>query len=890
MPNPEFSSEDVHGDGHASAEREEHGELRALIDAIAAQLTDATHRQSETLSEMQDRVATMGREAEALRDHIPERFAPAFEHIESGVAELARRLARANAPEVTAQHQPVYAHRQTQEAVTDLGAWDRQSAEALSHVYEADAVDSVAGSPSVITGPGASPAHIDQAWFEARFAEIAAGVEQSLAEIRPDRGFHAIGERLDQFEQQFTRMLEGAVTRADLDAVRSIEEHIGEVVNHLVQTHDQLARLNVIEEQLAAITHTLSIGQDRGRSELHSATDLPAGLDVGEIARAAAEHAATRFADMAPTSNDAVSELRPLIERMMEESRSGGENTSALLDTLQQAMIRLLDRVDAIELAQRSDVLRSRPFGEAYEARHQDPELRFPMSESDLASPRGASVSAHVPEMIPAERAQPSPSIESDNAAEAELSKNEKLRQDFIAEARRAKMRLSSASDDDIVISSPSDSGAFMMSSPSDATRGHQGSKPIRPAASRSKASGPSGPSPRLIVLAVAVVLGLGGLWLTSDSAPHGVSQPPATTAIPGRDENAISGANAKPGADDKGIGHSPDAAPREDALPKGNQQGQLSPGGDTRDAHTNVSMLGVAVDTGVPVTASSMEQAHRHQAMADMSGRLGDAASRDNPPGLVPASMVPTEAETEGVRAPAVNGAAGAATPSTPFDLPVATVGPLSLRLAAANGDPSAQFEVGARLAEGKGTPQNFKEAAMWYQRSAEQGLAQAEYRLGTFYERGLGVKADRALAEALYKRAAEQGNIKAMHNLAVLSANQTDQSPDYATAAQWFEQAAQRGLADSQFNLAILYENGLGVGRDLKQAYMWISLAAREKDTDAARRKSILRGKLTADELAAAERMVGAWKPVPFDRGVNDARTAGEEWKRNPKNGVSG
>jgi localization factor PodJL len=69
-----------------------------------------------------------------------------------------------------------------------------------------------------------------------------------------------------------------------------------------------------------------------------------------------------------------------------------------------------------------------------------------------------------------------------------------------------------------------------------------------------------------------------------------------------------------------------------------------------------------------------------------------------------------------------------------------------------------------------------------------------------------------------------------------------------------------------------------------------MWISLAAREKDTDAARRKSILRGKLTADELAAAERMVGAWKPVPFDRGVNDARTAGEEWKRNPKNGVSG
>ena len=44
--------------------------------------------------------------------------------------------------------------------------------------------------------------------------------------------------------------------------------------------------------------------------------------------------------------------------RMMEENRSGGENTSALLDTLQQAMIRLLDRVDEIELAQRNAVAR----------------------------------------------------------------------------------------------------------------------------------------------------------------------------------------------------------------------------------------------------------------------------------------------------------------------------------------------------------------------------------------------------------------------------------------------------------------------------------------------------------------------------------------------------
>ena len=141
-----------------------------------------------------------------------------------------------------------------------------------------------------------------------------------------------------------------------------------------------------------------------------------------------------------------------------------------------------------------------------------------------------------------------------------------------------------------------------------------------------------------------------------------------------------------------------------------------------------------------------------------------------------------------------------------------------------------------------------------------------------------------------AWYKRAADQGNIKAMHNLAVLSANQSDQSPDYTTAAQWFTEAANRGLVDSQFNLAVLYENGLGVTRDLKQAFMWLSLAARDGDADAVRRRDILRGKLTADEMVAAERMLAGWKAIPVDLAVNDARTAGEAWKKNPKNGVDG
>lgn len=876
MPNPGLSSEEFSGEGQAFPDRvEEHGELKALIDAIATQLSDATRRHSETLSEMQDRIATMGREAEALRDHIPEEFAPTFEHIEAGVVELAKRLAKANDSDIAGQQG---------------SPWDRESAEALTHVYESHATGTASRSSSAGAERAFPHANIDQAWFETRFAGIAREIEQSLAEIRPDREFRAIGERLDQFEQQLTGMLGNVATRADLDAVRLIEEHIGEVVNHLVETHDQLTRLSAIEEQLTAITRTLSEEQGRAHFEPQSTTDVSPGLDVGEIARAVAEHTAMRFADMAPASTDAVGELRPLIERMMEENRNGGENTAALLDTLQQAMIRLLDRVDALEFAQRDNTpMHAASFGSAYEARRREPEAPFPapLFDSDLSGSGSASVPPPPPEVLSAESAPPAYSFEREELVETVTRKNERLRQDFIAEARRAKMRLSSASDDEIVVTSPSDSGSFTMSS-SDAARGPHGSRPVRHAAARSKASGPSGPSPRLIVLAVAAVLALGGLWYTVGT---GAQKPVAGSSsslqpaakVQGHDGKSGSGRTEQSGGESDGTGQAPGAGSH------GDQQGQLTPNGT--GANTNVSMLGVAVDLNEPVTAASMEKAQRHQAMAAISGKLGDAAARDNNAALVPASMVPTEAETEGLNAPAAGDASPSDTVrSTHFDIPVASVGPLSLRLAAANGDPSAEFEVGARLAEGKGTPQNFKEAAKWYQRSADQGLAQAQYRLGTFYERGLGVKADRAQAETLYKRAADQGNVKAMHNLAVLSTNQTDQSPDYTTAAQWFEQAAKRGLTDSQFNLAILYENGLGVKKDLQQAYMWISLAARNNDTEAVRRKGILRGKLTADDLAAAERMISAWKPMPVDHGANDARMAGEEWKRNPKNGVAG
>lgn len=920
MSNPELSSDDdLRGSPEALGGEDGHGELKLLIDAIAEQLTDADRRHTATLGEMRSRIATMGRETETLRHHVPTQFTSAFDLIESGVAELAKRLATADSATASksANELAVEGHIQTGArgfvsgsplpgySEEGSGPWDREAAEALTRLYESAAANFAAASSGMTSAAGAEAgaASIDQLWLDSRFAEIAKGIEQSLAEIRPDRGFNNIGQRLDQFEQQFAKMFEGIATRADFEAVHLIESHVGEVVNHLVQTQDQLSRLNVIEGQLASITRSLADTQDGSGSVLQHSR-APQSIDVEAIAREAAEQTAMRFAEMASASGDPVRELRPLLERMISERQHGEENIAALLDTLQQAMIRLLDRVDAIEMGQYHNNASARLGQYEYDARREmDPRSEAEDHVSDAYDGGEPAFNEDVVEDVAVNSYAPSYDIERlSEASQPGQRSNEQLRQDYIAEARRAKMRLAAAAaEDDIVITSPSETGAFSMSS-SDAVRGPYGSKPIRPAAGRSKAAGPSGPSPRLVVLAVAALLALGGLWYTLGEAPKSTvgqssslapsaGQPvtPAAAAEPTSGNTGEAQPTEQPGAKNTSAQPSPAAGPRSDATPQSEGQGKAVHS-TSNGPRTTLPMLGVAVDLGDPVTEASMKRAERHQAMAAISGKLGAAAARESNPALVPASIVPTEAETEGSSVPSSPKAVPRVVSSTGLDLPPARVGPLSLRLAAAKGDPSAEFEVGARLAEDKGNPQSFKEAAKWYTRSADQGFAPAEYRLGALYERGLGLKADRALAAAWYRRAADQGNVKAMHNLAVLSANQTDQSPDYTTAAQWFEQAASRGLADSEFNLAILYENGLGVKRDLKQAYMWISLAAQSKDADAVRRRDILRGKLTADEIAAAERMIAAWKPIPVNRAVNDARVAGQEWKNNPKNGIPG
>jgi len=192
-------------------------------------------------------------------------------------------------------------------------------------------------------------------------------------------------------------------------------------------------------------------------------------------------------------------------------------------------------------------------------------------------------------------------------------------------------------------------------------------------------------------------------------------------------------------------------------------------------------------------------------------------------------------------------------------------TIGAPLLRAAALRGDATAAYEVAMRFADGKGVPQNYDEAAKWFDRAAQAGVIPAIFRLGTFYEKGLSVKKDVDIARRYYLQAAERGNAKAMHNLAVLDADGGGKGANYKSAAQWFRKAADRGVADSQFNLGILYARGIGVEQNLAESYKWFTLAAAQGDSDAATKRDDVAKRLDAQSLAAAKLAIQTFSAEP-------------------------
>jgi TPR repeat protein len=66
------------------------------------------------------------------------------------------------------------------------------------------------------------------------------------------------------------------------------------------------------------------------------------------------------------------------------------------------------------------------------------------------------------------------------------------------------------------------------------------------------------------------------------------------------------------------------------------------------------------------------------------------------------------------------------------------------ALLVKANTGDASAQYDLGYAYEKGKGAPQDYAQAADWYEKAALQGYAAAQGALGLLYEHNEGIPQD--------------------------------------------------------------------------------------------------------------------------------------------------
>ena len=101
---------------------------------------------------------------------------------------------------------------------------------------------------------------------------------------------------------------------------------------------------------------------------------------------------------------------------------------------------------------------------------------------------------------------------------------------------------------------------------------------------------------------------------------------------------------------------------------------------------------------------------------------------------------------------------------------------------MAADQGNPEAQCQLGLMVAQGLGVEQNFEEAVRWCSLSAARGNVQAQFNLAYFYAHGEGVEQDKLLAYMWTRISDKSGYLYAKQNLPLIAATLTEHDIDMA------------------------------------------------------------------------------------------------------------
>ena len=110
---------------------------------------------------------------------------------------------------------------------------------------------------------------------------------------------------------------------------------------------------------------------------------------------------------------------------------------------------------------------------------------------------------------------------------------------------------------------------------------------------------------------------------------------------------------------------------------------------------------------------------------------------------------------------------------------------------------------QCGEAYERGDGTPQDYKQAAFFFRKGADQGDVLSQDHLGWLYLQGWGVQYDPVQSAYWVKKSAEQGDTWAQRVLGLMYENATGVPQDDFQAADWLEKAAAQGDQIAQESL---------------------------------------------------------------------------------------
>lgn len=147
-------------------------------------------------------------------------------------------------------------------------------------------------------------------------------------------------------------------------------------------------------------------------------------------------------------------------------------------------------------------------------------------------------------------------------------------------------------------------------------------------------------------------------------------------------------------------------------------------------------------------------------------------------------------------------------------------------------------------------------------WQELADSGDANAAYGMGLMYGNGFGVDMLDDQAIKYYTAAADQGHADAQFNLAVMIQNGWGVPQSDEKANEWYLLAANQGVTAAQISLGRYFSMDFLESFDPVEAYMWFSLAEDAGDIDAASKREFMESRMTAEQVAAGDGRVEAWK----------------------------